>query len=183
MKSPVQEYLEHLDDLAGKQGVYHLATKEQERPALWSIIYRDTPDEGSLTAFTYGLSAVTHPEWRLGRPELVISVDNTDRTWGLAIGELARRHRGRCPFSYGNVVRFGTPVSKDSPMSAFLIFAPTIIDVEQCHIILRNKVINIVQAYPIYEEEIAVVEQYGAQDFFMRKDIDFYNVRRENVGA
>jgi hypothetical protein len=183
MKPVVEQYLEHLEQMVGVRGEYHLATEADELPAIWDIVYRDTPEEGDLTAFTFGLSSVEHTDWRLGRPELVISVHSSSLNWGLALGFLVKRFRGKCPFSYGNVVRFGGPVCDESGMSAFLIFIPTILEKDQAQVNLHDRTINIVQAYPIYEEEIRLIEQAGAQRFFMQEGVDFYDVRRKNTGT
>src|SRR5437868_166283 len=141
------------------------------------------PEDGSLTAFTFGLSSVQHPDWKFGRPELVISVRSRNLNWGLAIGFLVKLFGCKCPFSYGNVVRFGEPVCEESGMSAFLMFLPTILEKDQARVILDDRTINIVQAYPIYEEEISVIEQIGAQSFFMQEAVDFYDVQRKNTGG
>jgi hypothetical protein len=178
MKPPVEQYLEHLEQMVGIQGEYHLITETGDSPAVWSIVYRDTPENGNLTAFTFGLSSGNHPDWRLGRPELVVNVNSNNINWGLAIGFLVKRFRGKCPFSYGNIIRFGEPICDESAISAFLIFMPTILEKNQAQVHLDDRTINIVQAYPIYEEEIKSIEQMGAQRFFMQGSIDFCDVQR-----
>jgi hypothetical protein len=182
MKPAMEQYLEQLERLVGMEGEYHLITETDELPAIWGIVYRDTPEEGSLTAFTFGLSSIEYPDWKLGRPELVISVDSTELSWALAVGFLVKRFRGKCPFTYGNVIRFGGPICEESAMSAFLIFIPTILEKDQARVKLDDRTINIAQAYPIYEEEIKEIEKIGAQKFFMQEAIDFYDVRRKNTG-
>src|SRR6185295_7090236 len=114
MKSSVEFYLEWLDELAGKEGEYHLITDEKETPPLWVMIYQDMPEAGSLSAFTYGLSSVDHPDWKLGCPELVVCVDSKDKNWGLAVGYLAKKYRRISAFSYGTIHRFGEKISPES---------------------------------------------------------------------
>src|SRR5262249_13166696 len=96
--SPIEQYLDHLDDLCAKKGRYHLITKEDERPPVWSILYQNVPDRGDLTAFLYGLSSVNHPAWTKSRVELAINVQSNNVDWGIAIGFLARMYRGKAPF-------------------------------------------------------------------------------------
>jgi hypothetical protein len=74
------------------------------------IAYDNLPD-GLSTALTYGLSLADHPDWKHGRPELCISVRSSDDGWAWALGHLAERLRGSCPFSCGNTIGFGEPVS------------------------------------------------------------------------
>jgi hypothetical protein len=181
MKSPLEQYLDRLDELVGKKAEYYRITEEQELPSIWVVVYKDTPDEGNLTAFTFGLSSSNHAAWKLGRPELVISVNSSNIDWGLAIGFLVKRFQGKCPFSYGNAIRFGESICDESTMSAFFVFAPTILEKDQTHIHLPDRVINIVETYPIYEEEMRIIEQIGAQRFFMQESVDFSNIRRPNT--
>src|SRR5262245_23980058 len=122
MLTPIEAFLDQLEELVGMEGEYHLITERREAPGLWSIVFNDTPDVGSLTAFTYGLSSVQHPDWVEGRPELVLTVDSKDINWALALGFIAKFYRGKCPFSYGNVLRVGNAISDESMMSAFLLF-------------------------------------------------------------
>jgi hypothetical protein len=39
-----------------------------------AIRYADAPEPGMLTAITFGVSLGRHPDWRLGRPDLCITV-------------------------------------------------------------------------------------------------------------
>jgi hypothetical protein len=63
-------------------------------------------------------------------------------------------------------------------MTAFLIFAPSVLDETERQLILRDRVINFAQLYPIYEEEIEVIERAGMDGWFSG-DYDPYSVTRE----
>lgn len=182
LESSIEAYLDHVDSLVGAKGTYSRITEEHERPHVWVVSYRDVPDPGSLTAFTYGLSSIDHPDWKEGRPELLINVDSSSRDWAIAAGSLAKRYRGLCPFSYGNTLRFGERISADSQMSAFFVFAPSVVDADQAQVVLPDRKINLVQVYPIYEEEIRLVEREGVGRFFATEGIDFADVQRMNRG-
>lgn len=182
MKSQFEQYIEHLDNMVGQSARYYRVTDDEESHPIWVVIYADTPQQESLTAFTFGLSSSNFAEWVKGRPELVISVETNSIDWGLSIGYLVKQFRNSCPFSLGNVIRFGDKISKESEMSAFLIFFPTILEREQSRVHLSDRTINIVQAYPIHEGEIAIVEKLGAEQFFMQESIDFENIGRPNSG-
>ena len=119
-KAPVELYIEHLDRFFTKEPEFFKNESEIAGVAGVScIVYRDIPEKGMLTAFTYGLSLVKHPDWKFGRPELTITVDSDDILWGIAIGHLANRLRGDCPFSYSNTINFGEKISQSSEMDAF----------------------------------------------------------------
>jgi hypothetical protein len=182
MTSPIEEYFEALDDLTGgAESKNVLITEEHERPPLWVFIYRDLLEAKSLTAFTYGLSDEDHPHWVKGKPELVISVHSSDERWALAMGFVAKKLRGECAFSYGQVVRFGDRITPETEMSAFLIFAPSVLDEEQRHIVLSDRTINVAQMYPIYEDEIDLIESSGVEALFGNEEYDPYNVKRPSV--
>jgi hypothetical protein len=44
----------------------------------------------------------------------MISVESADEVWPFAMGYMAERLRGRCPFCYGHTVNFRAKVSKGS---------------------------------------------------------------------
>lgn len=182
MKSAIEEYLGALDELTGGlESENVLVTEEYERPPLWVFIYRDLLGEGNLTSFTYGVSSSDHPSWVRGKPELVISVDSPNREWALAMGEVARQLRDRTPLSYGEIVKWGRPIAVDSGMSAFLIFSPSVLDEQQRRVVVSDTVINIAQLYPIYEEEVELLEASGPEALFRNERYDPYSVKRPSL--
>jgi hypothetical protein len=180
--SPIEEYFKALDDLTGGAKSKNVAiTEEHERPPLWVFIYHDLLGPRSVTAFTYGLSSEHHPQWAKGKPELVISVHSDDERWALAMGFLAKELRGECAFSYGQILRFGDRIIPGSDMSAFMVFAPCVLDEQQRHIVLSDRTINIVQLYPIYEDEIDLIQSGGVETLFENQDYEPYSVKRRSV--
>jgi hypothetical protein len=178
VNSDIELFLNHLDELMGCEGQYALITEKDERPPVWTVSYADVPEDGMLTAFTYGLSTTEHPDWKHGRPELVVSVNSDDRNWALAAGHVVRIYRGESSFSYGTVLEVGDRPSDQSAMSAFFLFAPLVLDQSQARVVLADRVINFVQAYPIYEREVALVRQLGPTDFFKSPGVDWFDIRR-----
>jgi hypothetical protein len=178
MLSSIELFLNRLDGLVCGQPEYYLVTPRDVRPPLWSIIYRDFPMDGGITAFTYGLSSVDHPDWQAGKPELVLSVASGSLDWGLAIGHLALSMRGEHPFSYGSIIDFGERIAEDSQMTGFLVFSPTVLPLEACRIELPDRTINLVQLYPLYRQEIELLQEADPADFFLREDLDLYSVDR-----
>jgi hypothetical protein len=181
-RSGIETFLDHIDGLFAQKAEYFKVTDESERPHVWVAVYRDLPDTGDLTAVTYGLSSIDYRAWTLGRPELLISVKSPNPDWGLAAGHLVKRFRGVYPFSIGNILRFGGRITDESDLSAFFVFAPSVLASGEAAIELPDRKVNIVQLYPIYEDEIPLVEREGVGAFFGREDVDFSDVHRPNVG-
>jgi hypothetical protein len=182
--TPVENYLNHLDNIFEVEPLFFKNDSKQPGVAgVTSIVYKDLPEEGLITSFTYGLSLVKHEDWKLGRGELCLSVESKELAWGQVTGFLANSLRGKSPFSYGHTINFGEPIANDSEMSAFLIFAPAVIQKEHyldINIGTDYKV-NIAGLYPIYEEEIAVYNKIGLEKFWKHPDFDPFNVRRPRI--
>jgi len=176
--------MDALKDLCGGvEPVAHRIGGPMEIPPIYTFVATDLPSQGEVSGFTFGLSSVRHPNWQTTRPELSINVRSQNMAWVLATGELVRRHRGRAAFSIGDVFRFGSRICDESAMSAFFVFFSTILDSEDGRIVLTDRTINIMQVYPIYDEEIRILNEIGADKFFFRDDIDFRDVARRNQGA
>jgi len=174
-----QEYLSALDSLVGSSGRF-VKIPSDEVP-FWLVAYDGVPETGSVTAFTFGISSVCNSSWQLSVPELVISVDSTDDDWLLSLGAIASSLRGKCPFTLGNVLRYGKPMSQESEMSSFFLFWPTILEKEQQHLQLSDRKITFSQAYPIFDSEADAIAKIGAEKLFMMEGVDFADVSRGKV--
>jgi hypothetical protein len=183
-RTPIERYLAHLDKIFQQEPEFYLNESQIEGVAgVSSIVYRDIPEKGYITALTYGLSLVEHPDWQLGRPELCITVASEELDWGCVVGYLANKLRGDCPFRYGQKINFGVPISNDSAMDAFFIFVPSILEKEDflnIDIGLKYK-INIAGLYPIYSDELRVLENIGLEAFWHHENFDLYSVVRERI--
>jgi hypothetical protein len=142
------------------------------------ISYANVPEDGSTTAFSYGLSSINHPEWVNSRPELVISVDSLDSSWPLAMGEIIRNGRAESIFSYGTIINFGQPVSDESEMSCFLVFACSVLDKDDLSVQLPDRKVHLSQLYPVYASEVALIKELGAERFVREVDTELFNVKR-----
>lgn len=182
--TPVEKYLDHLDNVFQQEPLFFKNNSLQDGVnGVTSIVYKDIPDPGFITALTYGLSLIKHPDWELGRPELCITVESTDMAWGRVVGYIANTLRGDCPFSYGQTINFNAKISDDSDMDAFLIFAPSILEKEDYLDIDigTGYNINIAGLYPIYSSEIKVYDKIGFEDFWHHPQFDMYDVKRDQV--
>src|SRR5262245_46124043 len=121
-----EKYLQHLDDIFQTEPLFYTEESlEEGLPGVTMIVYKDVPEAGFITAFTYGLSLVAHPSWKYGRPELCISVESTELSWAMAMGYVANQLRGEAEFSYGEMINMEARISEDSEMEGFFIFAPS----------------------------------------------------------
>jgi len=178
MTTPVDRYLAHLDEISGGlEPEFQPIESTTELPRVTTVIYRDVPEQGHITGMTYGLSLAEHPDWRAHRPELCISVASGDISWPLAAGYMAESLRGTCPFNYGDVIDFGE-ITPESKMSAFVVFAPAILDPEYYEDIdIGPTKIDIAGLYPIHASEREFIQEHGLDEFW-RLEWDPYDVTR-----
>ncbi len=183
--TPIEKYLEHLDNIFQQEPeFYNNDSLIEGIKGVTSIVYRDIPEKGFITAITYGLSLVKHPDWKLGRAELCISVESENLDWGIVSGFIANQLRGKSAFCYGETINFGEQISEDSEMDAFLIFSPCTLDKREDYLDINigtDYKINIAGLHPIYSEEIEVYNQIGLKEFWFHPDFDIYNVKRKKI--
>lgn len=183
-KNPAERYLDHLIGIFEQEPALFLDKSLIEGVSgVSAIVFQDIPEPGYMTAFTYGLSLVKHPDWKLGRPELCISVASTDVKWATAMAAVANKLRGDCPFSYGNSINFREQISDESQMDAFFVMAPSTIDKElysNIDIGLPYK-ISIAGLYPIYAPEMNLLDRIGLKDFWHHPGYDNYSVTRPPI--
>ncbi len=183
-QSPAEQYLNYLNDIFQQEPrLFREESLIEGLPGVTCIVYEDIPEAGCITAFTYGLSLAKHPNWKLGRPELCISVESNDLAWGRVVGYLANKLRGDCPFSYGETINFREKISDDSDMDAFFVFAPSLLDREDY---TNNEIgadykINLAGLYPMYAEELEVFEKMGLEKFWHHPDFDAFSVSRKQI--
>ena len=177
----IDDYLEHVDSLTERKARFVRASSPDDEWPITVILYAPVSADDSFVSFTAGLSNGSHEAWKFGRPELCISMRSTDERWGWAIGDIAHKLKGDCPFCFGDVVRFGTQISEESEMSAFVVFAPNFISKPATQISLPDWTINLAQMYPIYEGEIDYIESSGLEKFLSRPGSFFEDPKRLNL--
>jgi hypothetical protein len=178
----VERFLAHLDELSGgiEPRFYPIESTHPGQPSITAIVYRDIPEPGFITGITYGLSLSDHPDWRFGKPELVISVRSTDIAWALVMADFVEELRGECPFTYGGTLNHGQPISTESAMSAFCVFAPAALEPEDAEIDLGDCKVFLNGCYPIYESERQFIQEHGLEAFW-KLDWDINDVQRPPV--
>ena len=181
-----ETYLRHLESITGREEdiIRKVDSTDPNLPFVAVFSYRDWPRDGYITAFTFGLSAAEHPDWKLGRPELMISVESEEEVWGFAAGVLAEGLRGECPFCYGNTINFHAVVSEgESELDAFLVFSPPFLECEQMAVELDGFTCNISGLYPMFSSEITLYNEVGLEKFWKLPGWDPFDVRRKRIEA
>jgi nitroreductase len=97
---------------------------------------------------------------------------------GLAAGFIGEAARGECSFCYGQTLNLGEAISDESPMSAFLLFAPSFLKQEQAKLELPTKNVFLYGAYPLHPGEVSLVERIGLEESWHLPGFDLYDVRR-----
>jgi len=165
----VERFLAHLDGLSGgrEPQFWPVESNHPGHHRLTAIGYHDLPEQGLLTGITYGLSLARQEAWIHGRPELSICVRSADPTWVLAIAYLADSLLHDCPFTYGSTINFGEPISDDSQLDGFVVFAPLVVGPEDSRVDVGDDLpINIVGMYPTYASERRFISEHGLEAFW-----------------
>lgn len=176
-----ERYLAHLDSVTNRNesAIRKIDSTHDGLPSVFVFVYHDWPEPGLITGFTFGLSAADHPDWRFGRPELMISIESTDEAWPLSVGFLAEQLRGTCPFCYGHTIRFNDKMSDESDLDAFLIFGPPFLSKDQSSVDLGQYTCHITGMYPIYTEEIDLYSRIGLEAFWHMEEWEPFNPNRK----
>ena len=176
-----ERFLAHLARVSGglEPRLTRIASTRPGLAGVTVISYDGVPEPGMLTAFTYGLSLAEHPGWRLGKPELAISVRSLDPAWVHAVGGLAETLRGDCAFAYGDTIDAREPIAPDSALDAFVVFAPAVLgSADYLGIDVGDALpVTIQGVYPIHRSELAYMREHGLEAFW-NTDWDPYDVRR-----
>lgn len=178
----VERFLAHMDRIAGGVEPTFTPFPVADAPPVTVLTYRNMPEPGMLIAVTYGLSLGHHDDWIAGKPELCIGVQSQDRSWAYAIGDIAAQHRCEWAFCYGQMINFNEHVSSESSMTAFVLFAPSILGREDyLGIDVGDELpVHVTAMYPVHEVERQWIGEHGAEAFFAL-DWNPYDVTRPPV--
>lgn len=180
-----EDFVSHLSALAGRHPADVFYQDLAGGTRINALIYPDVPERGMQVGVTYGLSLIDDPAWVHGRPELLIAVNSTDDRWTRAAGLLAANLAGQCTFSYGDVLDFGQPVTPDSAMHHFVVYAPVMLERADFLNVLRAPegapaadVINLQGLYPIHASEADAIAE-GRMAELWKTGWDPHDVLRE----
>lgn len=155
-----------------------LEMQSEGKPRIYVFYFNDLPEKGFLTAVTCGLSDSRRPEWKGGKPELIVTMQSQDPSWGLAAGYFASAFFDERRFSYGDVFKVDDPISDEGAMNGYLLFAPAFLDRENSRFELEDRVIHLVGLYPIHDEEIAIYDRIGLDAFWHAEGFELHNPAR-----
>jgi hypothetical protein len=185
MNPPAEQYVADLTRRCGEPAsVVGVESDHPQWGLVLAIAFRDYPQLGLLTGFTYGLSAASHPGWRNAKPELVITVQSADEAWVHAVAYLAEWQRERHDFAPGSLFHYGKPIAPDSAMNSFLVFEPASKDNQMfAPIELPGGPIALRMVYPLYEGEVGLIQKVGIRKFMGLPQYDFFSVSRPDLST
>ncbi len=175
------EWLHRLEERFGKvDSINTIQCEDKTKPPIEVFFFQVLP-ENCLTAITCGLSNANMKEWKFGKPEIVLTLETTDKAWGLAAGYFVSSFFNKKLFRYGDLFTLDSPLSDESKMSGFFIFAPSFLPPEDARFELSDRIINLVGMYPLYPEEVELYTKIGLEKFWHLDGFDMYGVQRKNL--
>jgi hypothetical protein len=174
---------EWLDALERKFGEVNEIKDVQipRKPKINVLFFNDLPEKGLLTAITCGLSNATHPTWKITRPELIVTLETQDQSWGLAVANFASAFFNDRKFGYGDIFTLDEPFSKESEMNGFLVMTPSFLDRQNFTFHLSDRKICLTGMYPIYEKEIEYYNKVGLDAFWHAEGLEINNPKRDII--
>lgn len=82
-------------------------------------------------------------------------------------------------FQYGDLFYWDMPISQESKMDSYFLYANSWIDEKDAYIRLSDRDIHFSEMYPIYEEEKKIIHALGPTNFFLLDEWDRFNVKRK----
>ena len=174
---------EWLESLENKFGSVSEIKKIQScgKPKIFVFFFDNLPENGCSTAVTCGLSNANHPEWKFGKPEFIVSLESYNRSWGLSIAYFASVFFNKKRFQYGDIFKIDDPISPESLMNGFLVFAPPFSTQEDFTFNLSDRKICLVGMYPVYDKEIEFYDKVGLKEFWNTDGFEIYNPKRKMI--
>ena len=176
----IEQYLDAIERLTGQSAAEFFQIKAAPG-GVYVAHFKNVPTQGYSTAFSCGLSTRHHRNWVYAKPELLISVNSLDDSWGLAMGDIIVRSSPDWTFSYGTIVRFGEQISSESEMTDFGIYKNCLYSETASLLQLESERIHLTQLYPIYANEHATIRKKGFEGFFSGDLRTFCNVHRNPI--
>ena len=181
-KHDAEAFISVLEQRLGRENaIRRFESRTQGLPPVFVLIYRNRPRRGFTTGVTYGLSAATHPTWVDGTCELVVSLKTRDESWAMAAAFFAESFRGEKSFTYGSLFTLDEPVSSESAMSGFFVFACPLPRELPSPIHLPSKTVHFKGLYPLYPGEIALYRDVGLEAFWHLSGYDPFRVTRPDL--
>jgi hypothetical protein len=174
-------FVAHLERVFGREEVIRKHAPQGGGLPVCVFTYRDFPEKGMMTGVTYGLSFDPHPDWKLSRPEMILSVESEETMWGWAAAYFCAEFRGKKPFRYGDVFTVDSPLARDTRMDGVFVFAQSILHEEVASVQLNDYKVHFSQFYPIYRSEVKVFDRIGLERFWKHEGFEIYNPKRPPI--
>ncbi len=174
-------FLSYLNNVFGEEDTILQHEAADGGPKVSVFVYKDLPEPGMITGVTYGLSLRPHPDWKLGRPELIVSMKSLDTAWPYAAAYFAAEFRGEKRFSYGDVLTMDDPIADDTEMNGFIVFAQGILDAQPPHLRMNDFDLNFSQLYPIHTSELPIYSELGLEAFWKHPDYGIDDPKRKPI--
>lgn len=190
MNSSKEKYIKKIIHLFGSPTAINEINLEKKRniknASATSLCFENSPQEGCMTSISYGFSEEDRSEWYSNkRPELYLSVNSKNPQWTLVGGRLAAFLKYTdCMAEWGTTACLSRPICDDTTMNSLFFYMPYFEDKsfsERASFIDigLHYTINLVQAYPIHEAEIPLIEKIGPEKFFTHEGWDMYDINRK----
>lgn len=180
-KSNAERYTEYLSATFGEESQILREDGVDGGPPISIFVYEDCPEPGMTTGVTYGLSLIDNPVWTRSRPEMVISIESPNLSWQSVAANLTAYFSLKKRFSYGDVFTVDGPLTDDTEMDAFLIFAQSVLDPEHASVELPDYRIHLSQFYPFYRSEIELYDRIGLEAFWKHPGFGMYDPKRPRI--
>lgn len=174
-------FLDYLNSVFGQEDTILQYPAADGGPKVSVFVYKNLPEPGMITGVTYGLSVLPHPDWKFGRPELIVSMKSLDTAWPFAAAYFAGEFRGLKRFSYGDVFTMDEPIAGDTEMNGFLVFAQGILDSQPPHLEMNGFNLSFYQLYPIHSSELALYNEIGLEAFWKHPGFDIDDPTRKPI--
>ena len=178
---PIRRYPEILDQLSSAAARFlPRPSGPLESPRIDIGFWERLPAPDLNTYFTVGLSKLPFQHASPERPELLLSVQSRDISWGLAMGFVANQAGDSFTFPTGETIDFKAKISPDSEMSGFLI-VPQMVFPEEFNVFDTGPfAIRLMQLLPLYASELRAIRILGP-GFFAKQQPDPCSVSRPEV--
>jgi hypothetical protein len=176
-------FLRHIEEIFGTAESIKKHDSPRGGAPVSVFIYRNIPEAGMVTGVTYGLSGYPHPDWKLSRPEMIISVESEDDMWAWTAAYFCAEFRGEKRFCYGDVFTTEGPLASDTKMDGVLVFAQSILDPKVQALQVNDYKIHFSQFYPIYRSELEVYRKIGLERFWKHEGFAMYDPKRPPIGG
>jgi hypothetical protein len=173
-----EAFLSWADERADGKSAQFKLFDEGGRPSITAIWYRDCPSPGWGTGLTYGASVSGNPG-----VELMIVIRSRDPVWGWALAYFVDHHRDEIQhIQVGDTINWHEPIARHTTMDAFVI-GPAVgaPDGEEIVHLDHDDHVNLLQAFPVYSSELALIRDLGIKAFAQSLGDDLVNPRRSAV--